>query len=222
MAEGRTAFPTDPDGWYVEGVECTSFLLERETFPGSSIWDPACGGGNVIRACQAAGLTAVGSDIHDRVSVRRRSGLETPGWFIGRQDFLTHPHVPSWRHSIITNPPYGGAKLAEAFIRRVLEEMPWVDKSAFFVNSKFLFSDGRSTGLFFDHPPARIYPVTPRPSCPPGRFLRRGGKAAGGVQDFVWLVYSRDAVGAPTEFIWKPPLGAPFRHGMTLPDCGDE
>lgn len=206
MAEGRTAFPPHPVGWYVEPKAATRFLLARETFDGG-VWDPACGLGNIVTACLAAGIDAVGTDLRDRVTPRTRQGRgETPAWFGGVENYLTIQHCGAARANVICNPPYGGAKLAEAFIR-LTHELSGVNKMAFFVTSKFLFSDKRGQGLYAEIPPDRVYPILPRPSCPPGPFLRAGGKAEGGVENFVWLVWDLAASTGRTEFIWKPPAG---------------
>lgn len=198
MAEGRTAFAVDPDGWYTEPTAVTRFLLERETF-GGGVYDPCCGGGNIVTTCIEAGIDAVGTDLRNRL---RRKGQPAPAWFLGTQDFLTVQHCGVPRSNLVFNPPYGRAILAEAFIRRAVE-LSGVDKVCVFVTSKFLFSDGRAEGLYAEIPPDRIYPVRPRPSCPPGQFLRDGGKAEGGVENFVWLVFCVAAPTGRTEFIWS-------------------
>lgn len=192
MAEGRTNWPAVADDWFVEPSIATTFLLDREAFDGR-IWDPACGQGNLVEACLARGLDAVGTDLRTRFL-----GAQPP-WFLGERDFLQPSRSRIGARHIVTNPPYGHAKLAEAFIRRALA-MRSVDKVAVFVNGKFLFGSGRAKGLYAEHPPTRIYPINPRPSCPPGEFLRNGGKAAGGVENFVWLVFCRGATG--TELCW--------------------
>lgn len=205
MAEGRTAFAQDADGWYQEPVAATEFLLKREPIQGG-VWDPACGAGNIVTACLAAGLPAVGTDLRDRVTKRSRNGPVRPWWFIGTGDFLTQTdelwNAVTWMPNVVTNAPYGGAKLAEAFIRKAVA-LHGVQKVCAFVNSKFLFSDGRAEGLYAEIPPDRIYPVRPRPSCPPGAFLRAGGKAEGGIENFVWLIWDLAQPTGRTEFIWR-------------------
>lgn len=194
MAEGRRAWPAEPDGWYVEPTKATEFLLEREVLNGP-VWDPCCGMGNIVRSVLDTGLEAFGTDL-----VERPCSMGEP-WWRGPWDFLDERRwaVQPYRN-IIMNPPYGGAKLAEAFIRHALTLD--LNKVCAFVNSKFMFGAGRAAGLFKDHPPLRAYPVTPRPSCPPGQHLLAGGKASGGVENFVWLVFVRDRLGTGTELCW--------------------
>ena len=197
MAEGRTKWPAVEDDWFVEPSAVTSWLLARETFVGR-IYDPCCGQGNIVEACLAAGLDARGSDLRERVGAVGKS------WFGGRGDFrsmvLSDPNV-------ISNPPYGRAKLTEAFIYQFWNVSPAVHKLAVFTNAKFLFGSGRAMGLFTMIPPSRVWPVNPRPSCPPGQFLVDGGKASGGVENFCWLVWDRSA--APGTMIHWNPVGAP-------------
>jgi hypothetical protein len=196
VAEGRTAFPVDPDDFYIEPEWVTGWLLERESFAGP-IWDCACGQGSIVRGIHAVSPTAavVGTDLKDRTGGR--------SWFLGEADFLTMATGPKAK-SIITNPPYGRAGKAESFIRRAIA-WPGVEKVAALVNAKFLFSSRRAAGLFKDHPPARIWPIFPRPSCPPGDLLMRGEiKAEGGVENYVWIVW----LPGPhvPRFIWSPPV----------------
>lgn len=195
MAEGRTNWPKVDDDWFVEPIAATDFLLAREDFTGLTVLDPCCGQGNIVRACLAAGLKAVGCDLRERV-------LPDTPWFLGQRDYLTW-YAPEaiLPDAIIMNPPYGRALLAEAFIRQALRT-PGVRKVAAFVNGKFLFGAGRAKGLFADHPPSRIWPVSPRPSCPPGQFLLDGGKAQGGVENYVWMVWDVGDCGH-TTFHWQ-------------------
>jgi hypothetical protein len=214
VAEGRTAFPVDPDGWYVEPVAATEFLLRHESFDGMTVWDPACGQGNIVLTMRRAQLQAYGSDIKDRSG--ERSGRNR--WFVGVHDFLAEtigpsgivPSVMAGAAAIVCNPPYGRAKLAEAFIRKALSLD--LRKVCFFVNAKFMFSTGRSQGLFGELPPTRVYPVWPRPSCPPGALLASGEiKAEGGVENYVWMVWDRDPpndspIKRAPEIIWREPV----------------
>lgn len=180
------------DEWYPEPEECTRALFDCERFVGN-IWDPACGGGNIIRASSACGYEGrcVGSDI------KKRDGCAD--WFVGEHDFLTWAD-PSLAENLIFNPPFGRGVLAEAFIRKALDVA--VGKVAVFVDQRFLAGSRRASGLWTDHPPDRIWMITPRPSCPPGSYLEAGGKAAGGTADYVWLVWSLDHPFFGTTFHW--------------------
>ena len=196
MAEGRKNWPAVADDWFVEPIAATTFLLEREPIRGP-VWDPCCGMGNIVAACKAHGLEAVGTDLRSRSQRATWDGRLCP-----TANFLEFPApnlAPEVR-TIMMNPPYGNAKLAEAFIRHALTFD--VDKVCAFVNAKFLFGAGRAKGLFKDHPPMRVYPVTPRPSCPPGEHILDGGKVGGGVENFAWIVWAPGRVGDDTRIVW--------------------
>lgn len=165
------------DEFYVEPVRATEQLLAVEDFAGD-VWDPACGQGNVIAALAADGVRAFGTDIRKRV--------DAP-WFLGEFDFLSEARPPLAFENIVFNPPFGRAKLAEAFIRKALGIT--LAKVAAFVDVRFLAGKDRAAGLYAEHPPSRVWIITPRPSCPPGGYLAAGNVAQGGQADYCWLVW---------------------------------
>ncbi len=179
--------------WYVEGEECTRALLRSERFIGA-ILDPTCGGGNVVRAARSVGHAAVGTDI------KRRTEED---FFIGEADFLTVRHIA--QPNIIMNPPFFRAVGNEQFARRALSLA--TSKVAVFADLKFLAGGKRAAGFYAQHPPSRIYILTPRPSCPPGEYLRAGNKAGGGTADWVWLVWDLTAPRAAPTFHWLSTKG---------------
>jgi hypothetical protein len=168
----------DPFDWYVEPTRVTEQLLTVERFVGS-IWDPACGQGNIIKTLRAAGHDAFGTD------VVRRAG--NPDWFAGECDFLRGDARDAV--NVVTNPPFFRAKGTEAFIRHALAVVK--GKVAVFTDIKFLASASRGEGLFREHPPHRIWILSNRPSCPPGAYLAAGNEAGGGTADWCWLVWDR-------------------------------
>lgn len=176
---------------YVEPQRCTAQLLARERFVGG-IHDPACGFGNIVKACHAAGYQATGSDLVDRT--------DGAPWFSWRHDFLALGEMQARISSIICNPPYYGGKGTEAFIRRAL--VVATHKVAIFVDRRFLTGQGRARGLYREHPPTRIWEITPRPSCPPGEYLAAGNVAGGGSADYSWLVWSLTEPSGPTAHGW--------------------
>lgn len=178
--------------WYVEPVRATEALLSVERFVGP-IYDPACGGGNIVRTLLAAGYEAWGTDILQRVE-------PAPAWFDGAHDFLGEGRPPLSFTNIVMNPPFYRAKGAEAFIRKALALAS--GKVAAFVDIRFIAGADRAAGLFADHPPARIWIITPRVSCPPGTYLAAGNKAGNGSSDWCWLVWDRTGPSAGTQMGW--------------------
>ena len=201
LKPGRVYAP-DPLGWYVEELRATEALLDVERFIGP-VWDPACGQGNVIRACEARGVQSAGSD------VQRRIPDDLGHVFAGEFDFLTAdarpPAVlpfPAWHATnIVTNPPFFRGRGTEAFIRRALAVA--VGKVAVWADLSVIAGDRRARGLWTDHPPTRVWSVSPRVSCPPGEFLAAGGKAENGTADWCWLVWDlTTTLRAPPALGW--------------------
>lgn len=182
----------DPHDWYVEPPRVTSQLLTVERFAGT-VWDPACGGGNIVTVLRNARIDAYGTDIVDRTS--------GAAWFQGTVDFLDGDL--SWLppvQSIITNPPFYRGAGAEAFIRKAVSIAS--QKVAAFVDVRFLAGSARAEGLFRDLPPHRVWLVTPRASCPPGAYLAGGGKAGNGSSDWCWMVWDNTAPFTTTSLGW--------------------
>ncbi len=150
-AKAAHVWERSEDEWYVEPEICTAALLRCERFIGH-IWDPACGGGNILRAASANGyqFQLVGTDIKQRG--------DRAFWFRGEQDFLNWAGQPL-AQNIAMNPPFGRGVLAEAFIRKALDIA--VGKVAVFVDLRFLGGAGRAAGLWNDNPPDRIW-MSPR------------------------------------------------------------
>jgi hypothetical protein len=120
-------------------------------------------------------------------------------WFVGCTDFLNALPL-ELAPNIICNPPYFRAKGTEAFIRRALELCP--GKVAAFTDIRFLAGAERADTLFADHPPSRVWIITPRVSCPPGVYLAAGNKAGNGSSDWCWMVWDQTAPAGRTQIGW--------------------
>jgi hypothetical protein len=164
------------DDWYVEPPWCSRRLFEVESFTGT-IWDPACGGGNIPEAAKQAGYAVHASDIADR---------GYPGSYC--LDFFKS----GARHAaIVCNPPYS---IGGKFVRHALT---LADKVA------VIFPLARLNAAHWIHatPLRRVWLLSPRPSMPPGRVIAAGLKPGGGRVDFCWLVFERGYGGTP-ELRW--------------------
>lgn len=182
----------DEFDWYIEPSLATEQLLAVEKFDGETFHDPCCGGGNIVGALLSAGYDATGSDVVQRVN-------PAPDWFLGVFDFLSDADFGQ-PDNIVMNPPFFRAKGAEAFIRKALSITR--RKIAAFVDVRFIAGAQRANGLFAEHPPHRIWIVTPRVSCPPGAYLAAGNKAEGGSADWCWLVWANDSPFTGTSLGW--------------------
>lgn len=181
-----SSYVRDPLDFYIEDRGCIDSLLDAESDWGTPILDPACGSGNIVRACQERGYEAIGTDI-----VSRGFGWE-------ERDFL-HDDPVIQPGSIICNPPYS---LTPEFILRALAL--GVPKFAMLVGDKFRYSQERWP-LFRDHRPATVYVLCRRPSLPPGELYLAGEiEAKGGTKDYEWMVWDHSYHGHTIQR-WLPP-----------------
>ena len=169
------------DDFYVEPESATTALLNAEWFIGT-IWDPAAGSGNVVKACRATGRRAFGSD---KVV---RQGL--PDLAIGDFLDLDGANLP-WGpvDCIISNPPF---KLAEPFIEKALSIARF--KVAFLLRTAFLEGQGRHERIFSKTPLKRVWQFRGRLSMPPGGAAI---EARGGAVAFAWFVWDHGWQGPP-------------------------
>lgn len=99
-------YTTDPNAveQFVKHIEMIRGSISRYT-----IWEPACGCGNISKVLQSHGYEVISSDLHDR-------GFGWSGF-----DFLESVTVPERCNTIITNPPYS---LANEFILHAMDILP--------------------------------------------------------------------------------------------------
>lgn len=184
----------DPHDWFVEPPSVTAALLTVERFVGA-IWDPACGTGTIAGVLTAAGYLAHGTDV-----VHRGAGLCEQGWR-GCRDFLADDRwLPEGAANVVTNSPFFRARGTESFARKALRHA--TGKVCVFADIRFLTGAARAAGLFAEHPPTRVWALTPRVSCPPGEYLAAGGKAQGGTADWCWITWDLTAPRGDTRFGW--------------------
>jgi hypothetical protein len=158
----------DPNDWYVEPPWCSERLFDVEQFLGE-VWDPACGGGNIVLSARAKGLTAVGSDLIGR-------GAGTVANFFDYENACDN---------IVSNPPFG---VAERFVKHALGLAHRT--VAMLLPANWVQGDKRSRWLETT-PLRRVYFITPRPSMPPGAAIMAGEKPGNGTTDYAWFVWLR-------------------------------
>lgn len=162
--------------WYVEPVEATLALLAVERFVGA-VHDPACGQGNIVKACKQRGLDAYGSDLHDR-------GFGATGI-----NFLDHEHEAD---NIITNPPFS---LAEEFLVRALQ----VARFKVAILCRLAWLEGRRRAALLQRAPlARVWVFANRINVPPGGLDL---PAKGSAVAYAWFVFDHDHQG-PASLGW--------------------
>jgi hypothetical protein len=170
----------DQHDWYVEPHECSFTLFELEKFTGP-VWDPACGLGRIVSSAQKLGLSSFGSDIVNRGEhcVEERNFFES---------------APPYDFSnIVSNPPFG---VAEEFVQRAIDLVPMNGKVAMLLPLVWLSGFSTKRSWLPDSPLYRFYPISPRPSMPPGKVVITGEKVGNGTKDFAWFVWMKGYEGS--------------------------
>lgn len=183
-----SGFERAEDDWYCESAASVDGLLAAEPIVGR-VWDPACGGGNILRQCRMAGIEASGSDLVDRgaaMMLAVRDFLLPEPWRLGSAGYL---------NNIITNPPFS---LSQEFVERaltqcdgkviVLQRLAWLEGKA---RREFFLRTGMS----------HVWVHSSRISMPPGKSTV---PAKGGSVAFAWYVWRRTPPGQPATLGWLP------------------
>lgn len=177
----------DEFDWYVEPRECSLALFRHENFFGK-VWDPACGSGRIIEIAKYCGIEAVGSDIVTRSEYCERE-IDFLGGVASYPDFL----------NIVMNPPF---KHAEEFVRKAIDIAPASGKIAAILPIVWLAGFSSKRNWLPLSPLRKVFPISPRPSMPPGAVIRAGERPGNGTKDFCWLVWEKGYSGkAEVEFL---------------------
>lgn len=184
MAKGNarsSGYDRQAQDWYCEPRRAIDALLDVEVFDGS-VYDPACGAGNIPRACLDRGLLASGTDIVDR------------GWKPSfQQDFLALDFTDAGH--VITNPPFS---LGVEFTLKALQLVP--GKVCILQRTVWLEGERRYRRLFMCNHLMRVWQFRSRISMPPGDSE---SAPTGGSVSFAWFVFSRAHCG-PWQGGWLP------------------
>ena len=169
------------DDFYVDEEWVTEALVATLNLTGL-VYDPACGKGNVLRACRKFGLKPIGSDLHDR------------GTGFTGIDFLKSRYLPGRAaDKIICNPPYS---ILDDWIERCLS-FGHVHLVALVVPLGRLQSGRRYKRIYRRTPPNVVYVLLRRPSMPPGN--KPTVKPKGGKVPYMWLFWQRPYPPAGTD-----------------------
>ena len=179
--KNRNAHTFPRSGHYPEEYWVDTAFFRAELLGGArTVFDGCVGWGLIPDAAAAAGHKASGSDIVDRANGR----YPVKDFFEVRKRF----------DAIVMNTPFSrrGSPLPgeEQFARHALILAPYV--------AIIMLTRKLNAALWLEELPlARILLIHPRPSMPSGEHILAGGKVGNGTQDYCWLIFKRDHIGAP-------------------------
>lgn len=163
-----------PSDFYPTPYNVTIALLDYlEIEPGTLIWEPACGDGDMVFPMRAVELDVVASDIRENRFLDCDPQARLYNFVAPYRRIWPDDRDPKW---IITNPPFG---LAEEFIRRALEITPHV---AMLVRSQYWHAASR-LDLFQTNRPAAVLPLTWRPA------FEEAERGKSPLMDVSWIVW---------------------------------
>lgn len=194
-------FERQPEGHYCEPLDVDRALMKRlaQFLPKySTILDPCCGFGRIVRAARERGFIADGGDIIRRWETSPDGDMPIGGTF-HKVDYLQaegHEY-----DAIVMNPPYGHTI---DFVKKALGEARIL--VAAIVPATWI--NGAKTARWLAQTPwAYYWPISPRPSMPPGEYLTAGQVAGGGRKDFAVLVWcpcrSPDLLPQVEHLFWR-------------------
>ncbi len=189
-------FPTPP--WATRAL-CERIIPWLGTAD-MSVWEPACGEGDMARPLAEYFASVYASDVHDYGHGRRVDFLLD--WEAAPQ----HRGGPvDW---IITNPPF---RLAEEFAQHAIAEARV--GVALLVRTSFLETAGRLARLFGPTRPALILQFAERVPMFKGRLDRSGSTATA----YCWVIWLVD-VESRTLFDWLAPCRKALERPGDYPD----
>jgi hypothetical protein len=193
----RKAAAIHPEEWSVEPRDCVETLADflaphlttgviKKTK--MLIYDPSCGGGNILNVFRDRGFPVAGSDIVNRGAFN----------FIGNRDFVESPRGFDRPFSIVMNPPY---TKAEGFLRQAFRIATHF--VAAILPMSFLGSAKRYQ-FYLDHPPLYVAYLSDRPSMPPGDKVDELGPSAfkNGRILYCWIIWDVRQRNPMTRSVW--------------------
>ena len=167
----------EKDDYYATEPKAIYKLCEVEKFT-PTVWECACGDGQMVKVLKEMGYEVVASDIVDR---------GCPNTTIA--DFLKT--VTNHNLDIITNPLY---KYAKEFVEHALDISAVGNKVAMFLKLTFLESKSRKA-LFEKYPPKKVWVFSERVQCGKnGNFEKNNNTAVA----YAWFIWEKGYKGETT------------------------
>ena len=178
------------EDFYPTHPAITQMLLEREELEGT-IWEPACGRGDMSQVLIDRGYDVLSTDLIDR------------GYGEGGIDFLDDAQISRFGSvdNIITNPPF---KLGTDFVLQAKKIAR--RKICIFNRTSFLEGVGRyDMWIDKEFPLKNMYQFSSRVSFSKNEV---NDQSYNGTVSFSWFVFEKGYVGKPT-IDWIPPIRIP-------------
>lgn len=172
---GEYAYPGRRKADYYATPEiCLHALFQMWTPPPGTIWEPACGEGNLVKYL-----------LHNNYPVFASDAFDYEGVDYEKKNFLHYDSPPPGVSCIITNPPYGSENTtnAESFITKAAS----LQLKAFALLLKANYWSAKTRiPLFLNNTPKHIFQLTWRPD-----FLQKDNPT----MDVCWNVWESGFTG---------------------------
>ena len=166
------------DAYFTPADTVQEFLSVQDVLePGCTVWEPACGAGNISKELIMKGFDVYSTDLNNF------------GYGITNVNFL---EATKKVDAIITNPPFS---IAEQFITHALSQ---ADTVVMFLRLSFLEGQNRARGLWKQHPPHKVYICGRRPTLVRADY--KGEKISGFVA-YAWFVWKKGCYDSKLEWI---------------------
>ena len=179
-ASNHTEEEREQHDFYATEPKATKLLLELEDFS-PTIWECACGAGDMSKVLEEAGHNVVSTDLIDR------------GYGKGGVDFLA-TEVKNLALDIVTNPPY---KFASQFVEKAINVVGEGHKVAMFLKLQFLEGKARRQ-LFEKYPPKTIYVSSSRLLCAKNGEFDKMKAGGGSAVCYCWYIWEKNYNGNTT------------------------
>ena len=138
----------------------------------NSIWEPACGCGNISKVLVSHGYKVISSDLYDR------------GYGFSGRDFLESVGVPKYCNTIITNPPYA---LADDFVKHAMKILPVGGKYFALMNLSYLAGQKRYHEIYCNSYLRAIHVYPHRINC----YKNNENTGHSSPVNYAWFEYVR-------------------------------
>lgn len=179
-ASNHTEEEREQNDFYATEPKATKLLLELEDFS-PTIWECACGSGDMSKVLEEAGYNVISTDLIDR------------GYGKGGVDFLATKEK-NLTLDIVTNPPY---KFASQFVEKAIDIVGEGHKVAMFLKLQFLEGKARRQ-LFEKYPPKTIYVSSSRLLCAKNGEFDKMKAGGGSAVCYCWYIWEKNFNGNTT------------------------